>query len=1325
MLGGRFEILRPMAGGGGGAFKVYEARDQASSEHVVLKLFPNNDHGVERQTREVQALAGLRHPGVTRYVAHGVFETGEPWTATAWIAGDTLGARLAKRPLKIPEALSLTARIAVALGAVHRAGIVHRDLRPASIFLVEGAIERPVILDFSLARVPGAAARTARSGAVIGTPGYVSPEQARNEVDIDARADVFSLGCVLFRCLTGAEPFSGGNALALTLKVLLEEPKRARDLRADVPVELDALITRMLSKQRQLRPRDGDAVAVELEALGAPASAARLGWTAPPVVHAQVLTANERLLMSLVVVRDASAAQKPPHDGPVSSRRSPEADSARRSRALRAAAERHQGRLESLADGALLVVLTSNEAPTDLAARAARCALSIRAVLEGAPVALVTGRAAIEARLPVGELIDRAVTLLNTASDPDAASPVAIDDLTARLLGNAFDVRAEGGGGDDHALHGERDSNETAASLLGKPTRCVGRERELAQLEAAFAHCADTPTAAAVLVTGPAGAGKTRLRQEILQRLKERGEPIEVWLGRGDPMGAGAAFGLLARATRYALGISGDEPLVERRRRIMARLSSLPAVEAQRIAGFVGELIGTSFPDELSAQLRAAKRDPILMGDQIRRAAEDLLRTACAARPVILVLEDLHWGDLPTVTFLDAALRNLADQPLLVFALARPEVQTLFPRLWAGRQVEPIALGPLPRRASERLVRDVLGDAIQAPLAQAIVERSGGNALYLEELIRAVSEGHGERLPETVLAMAQARFAALDPEARRILRAASVFGDSFWTGGVEALLGGAPAAHRMEDLIARELIVRRAPAALAALAAPAAPTANAPARTTDAARRPAEPLFAFRHELEREAAYGMLTDADRQLGHRLAGAWLEREGKGDAMVLAEHFERGEEGVRAATYFGEAAEASLRGNDLATTLTRAERGIKCGATGLDRGTLQLVAAEAYIWRGELARAETCACEAIDLLPRGSAEWFRAVTNAISAAGKQGSVDALLSRIGPARDATPLPGALSAQVTCLTFCACELVFSGRFEDAEALLERATGISGDPPIVDGQALGVLHQAYALRAMAGGDPGAGLAGFEAALFAFGQAGDRRNACVVQANLGYTLSELGDVEGAEGSLRAALVQAERMGLHDLATMAQQNLGLTLAYTSQLDEARRLQQQALEAFREQGNARMQGMSHAYLARIALRAGLGATAEREARAAVELLVVAPPLRAFAQAVLASALLAQGRGDEALAPSAEAFAQLQAAGGLEEGESFVWRVRAEALAAAGDPTAAAHVRVEARRRLEARAVRISDPDWRARFLHEVPDNAALREAAEDAEDAEAAG
>src|SRR5262249_38094547 len=157
-------------------------------------------------------------------------------------------------------------------------------------------------------------------------------------------------------------------------------------------------------------------------------------------------------------------------------------------------------------------------------------------------------------------------------------------------------------------------------------------------------------------------------------------------------------------------------------------------------------------------------------GDQIRRAWEDFALAECGAQPVLLVLEDLHWGDLPSVKLVDAALRLLKRQPLMILALARPEVHELFPKLWADRQEQQLRLGELTKKASERLARHVLGDAVTVETVSKLVEHADGNPFYLEELIRAVAEGHDQALPQTVIAMVHARLEGLGAEARWLLR---------------------------------------------------------------------------------------------------------------------------------------------------------------------------------------------------------------------------------------------------------------------------------------------------------------------------------------------------------------------------------------------------------------------------------------------------------------------------------------------------------------------------------------------------------------------------
>src|SRR5262249_2846313 len=160
------------------------------------------------------------------------------------------------------------------------------------------------------------------------------------------------------------------------------------------------------------------------------------------------------------------------------------------------------------------------------------------------------------------------------------------------------------------------------------------------------------------------------------------------------------------------------------------------------------------------------------------------LRAECAARPVLVVLEDVHWSDPGTVEILGGALSALRDVPWMVLALGRPEVHDVFPLLWAERDIVEMRLPPLSPLAGERLVRAVLGPSVDDATVLRLVELSDGHAFYLEELIRSVAEGRAATLPETVVAMVDARLDALEPEARLVLRAASVFGETFWPCGV-------------------------------------------------------------------------------------------------------------------------------------------------------------------------------------------------------------------------------------------------------------------------------------------------------------------------------------------------------------------------------------------------------------------------------------------------------------------------------------------------------------------------------------------------------------
>ena len=195
-----------------------------------------------------------------------------------------------------------------------------------------------------------------------------------------------------------------------------------------------------------------------------------------------------------------------------------------------------------------------------------------------------------------------------------------------------------------------------------------------------------------VLVMAPPGVGKSRLRHEFLRRLERRAEPVQVILGLGDPLSAGASVSLLGQALRRWCAISEGNNLEMRRTRLYQRVTAhLPEAEAQDTVEFLGELCAIPFPDEYSPRLRAARSDPRLMSAQLGPALVAFLRAECAHQPVLLVLEDLHWSDALTVRLIEESLRELADQPFMVLALARPEVKEVFPGLWS-RHVQELSL---------------------------------------------------------------------------------------------------------------------------------------------------------------------------------------------------------------------------------------------------------------------------------------------------------------------------------------------------------------------------------------------------------------------------------------------------------------------------------------------------------------------------------------------------------------------------------------------------------------------------------------------------------
>jgi serine/threonine protein kinase len=811
----RFEIDR--VAGTGGMGTVYRVRDQLTADWVALKLLHDQGPGggdTERFAREAQLLSELRHPGIVAHVAHGQTPQGQRFLAMQWFDGQDLGQRLEMGPLSLSDTLTLTARVAEALAFAHSRGVVHRDLKPTNLFLPGGDIAQVKLLDFGIARRFASSRAKTRTGMVIGTPEYMAPEQARGVRQLTPAADLFSLGCVLYECLTGDPPFVADHIATVLGRILFEEPVRVVQRRPGIPESISTLLSQMLEKDPARRLSDAMLVARAVAQLHDLPNLLLLPTLPSPQKSTPAPEVSEQVLLSLVLAI------------------SPQDFEGRNSTVLPsdvvAESERHGPLLIELRElgaqaelppgGALVVTVPQMPSAQDQAAQAARLAALIKARWPEVQVAVVTGRGFRSHGGLTGEVLDRAWRLLRRPPTPSTSPAVAltqirVDPVSAGLLEPRFTLAPlpmeEG-----FALGGERLDADAGRLLLGKPTPCLGRDRELTMLEAVYDECREEHVARAVLVLGPPGMGKSRLRREFVRRLEGRGAQGIVMIGRGDPLKVKSTYGILGEALRQRLDLREGQDLVEQRARLRQRVSAaLPENNVQRVTMFLGEICGVPFPEEESQQLRAARQDPRIMSDQVEQAWLDGLQLLRTEEPLVLILEDLHWSDALTVKLVGAALRRLRNQPCMVLALARPEVYELYPNLRSG-MVQPLQLNPLPRKAGERLVRQILGpDALPAQVTQ-LVEQSAGNPLFLEELIRSAIERKTGEHSETVMAMIQARIGRLQSGARRALRAASIFGETFWESGVRYLLtathGDESVSNFLEDLV-REEIVEKVP----------------------------------------------------------------------------------------------------------------------------------------------------------------------------------------------------------------------------------------------------------------------------------------------------------------------------------------------------------------------------------------------------------------------------------------------------------------------------------------------------------------------------------
>jgi serine/threonine protein kinase len=315
VLAGKYRVERVLGVGGMGV--VVAAHHIGLDERVAIKfLLPEalgNPEAVARFAREARAAVKIKSLHVARVSDVGVLDTGAPYMVMEYLQGQDLSQRLRDHgPMGVPETIDLVLQACEALAEAHALGMVHRDLKPANLFLTQQADGSPCVkvLDFGISKVtsPGSSGNDfgmTKTQAIMGSPLYMSPEQMASSRDVDARADIWAIGTILFELLTGRVPFLGDTMPQLCAMILQEAPPPPRHLRPDVPEGLQQVVLRCLEKDKQRRfanvgelasalvpfgsrgaNRSAERVSRVLSAAGISSSQLNLASAPPPAVEA-------------------------------------------------------------------------------------------------------------------------------------------------------------------------------------------------------------------------------------------------------------------------------------------------------------------------------------------------------------------------------------------------------------------------------------------------------------------------------------------------------------------------------------------------------------------------------------------------------------------------------------------------------------------------------------------------------------------------------------------------------------------------------------------------------------------------------------------------------------------------------------------------------------------------------------------------------------------------------------------------------------------------------------------------------------------------------
>ncbi|MCH7662501.1 MAG: protein kinase, partial [Chloroflexi bacterium] len=927
---GAYEITEEI--GKGGMATVYRAYQPNMDRYVAVKVISarmlSDEVMKERFQREAKLIAKLEHPHLLPiFDFNGTHAP--PYIAMRFLEGGTLKQVMEVGKLPKEEVLYTLRQISSALDYAHRQGVVHRDLKPSNIMVDKEG--NSFVGDFGIAHVSGANKELTGSGMVMGTPGYMAPEQANAESEIDQRADVYSLGVIIYEMLAGKPPFEGESPISIMMSHLSDPVPNITDDNPDLPEAVNEVLQTALAKDKKDRYQttgelvESLAKALDTETIDNPAklrdmtgsfAASQLAALQEQAKKTKTPSDQQRQMTALYIDVTDFAEMLYENEEPDAARTIVDA----LWQEIEKVAEKYGGVIDARSGEGGMILWGREETKESDPEQAIRAGLEMQAVITEVTIArfgeseeappfkagITTGPVLLTRDDDTGSFNASGATMTLATRLKESAPPgtvllshdtfahvrgiFALEELPpVRLRGRKEPLGV-------YVVLSEmpRAVRKKSRGIEGVETKMIGREPELKILQDALTLVMEDQETQVITVVGEAGVGKSRLLYEFNNWIDLHEQRFWYFEARATQPSMLQPYSLTRDLFSSRFEIADNDPLPVVREKFEKGIEGFLGEGNKEKAHLIGQLVGFDFSD--SPTVEAVLKDPESFQKLALKHLGELFIVAADTEPVTIRVEDIHWADERSLDLLNNLARENPNIALFIINMARPEMYDRRPSWGEGQEFHArINLQPLSRLDSRRLVRELLKkiDKVPTELRDLIIKRMEGNPFYAEELVKVlIDDGvivKGEpnwtvdmskltkvRVPPTLTGVVQARLDRLPAGEQFMLQRASVVGRLFWESAAahlsadDGLTAGA-VGDMLEDLRQREMVFKREDSAFEG--------------TNE---------YIFRHAILRHVVYENIVPRQRRKYHKLVAEWLENAGE-DRMdeyrlLIAEHYE---------------------------------------------------------------------------------------------------------------------------------------------------------------------------------------------------------------------------------------------------------------------------------------------------------------------------------------------------------------------------------------------------------------------------------------------------